>query len=120
MKKSIIFVMAALLLTAAYAYAEVDIPIQNEQLTLSDTTVNLKFDLAGPAAGREVKILYGDLSASKGAEGFDENTTIQPYTFWFQQVETGKTSVAEMVSQGWDLRQIFWVNSSQAYFYFIK
>jgi hypothetical protein len=119
MKTSIICIITALLLIAVPIHAEMEIPIQNEQLTLSGNSLNLKFDLAGPVSGREAKILYGDKTL-RPWEGFDENTTIQPYSFWYQRVETGKTTIQEMLIEGWDLRQIFWLSKDQAYFYFIR
>lgn len=64
-----------------------DIPASNPKLGLEGNTVTMQVDIAGATTNKQVKILF------KGkAEGFGEGYEIQPYSYWYMNVDREKTT----------------------------
>ena len=103
-------ISAMILSTNAFA---ADIPVEGTRLDVTGADVNLNFRIAG-GASPDVKILFCDCTA-----GFSETSTIQPMMLWFASSPNGKTTVKQMVQDGWKISQIFSTHATNKQFYIV-
>lgn len=109
--KSIIYLLFIFFLNISFAD---EVEIENATLSVAGSDVDLQFKIKG-GAQKQVKILFHG-----STNGFTETSTIQSYFLWTTSSELGKTTVTEMLQDGWDLKQMFFINNSQAYLLFEK
>ena len=63
---------------------------------------------------KDVRVLFADVS------GLTENSTIINAQDWSAGIYDHKTTIKEMIQQGWKLQNMTAVNAKQFYFVFVK
>lgn len=116
MKKSLCFLM---IIFYASITSAGELPVSNPKLDVNGNNVNLNFDVSGDASSRDVKVLFKGETSS----GLSENTELQPYFEWYISSDTNKTTMKEMILNGWKLQQVIPYNATgakQFYIVFVK
>lgn len=96
-----------------------ELPVSNAKLDVNGNNVNLNFNVSGDGNSSDVKVLFkGDAGS-----GLTENTELQSYNEWVLSMDTNKTTMKEMILNGWKLQQLIPYNATgakQFYIVFVK
>ena len=67
-------------------------------------------------AAKEVKVLFFGNSAGP----LDETSNLQPMLEWRRETQVGKTTLQEMIQNGWTIQSVIPQGNSQMFFIFTR
>ena len=103
-----LIVLLAVLAMASVSFAT-DIPVEKPALSLDGNTVTMKADITGTVSPQQIKIMF-----CTGILG-SENREIQPYYDVLFSTGLNKTTIANILNDGWKLFQVIPANTKEQF-----